>query len=136
MLNKGTKSIQLQMNTVLPKLHKYQITVDKSAYSRARHKLKYTAFIELNERAVIKTMYGDNDYKTWHGHRVFAIDGSKVFLPETNITREEFGILPYNIKSKHIAGEHVFANASVLYDVLNRIAIHINRYIPIAAATI
>lgn len=123
MLNKGTRSLQLQMNSSLPKLAKAKATVDKSAYSRARHKLRHTAFIELNQTAVIKTMYGDGDYDRWHGHRVLAIDGSKIFLPENSVTTEEFGTIPYTYPQKDIEGEHVFATASVMYDVLNGISL-------------
>jgi Transposase DDE domain len=123
MLNKGNRSLQLRMNTLIPKLGKAKITVDKSAYSRARHKLKHTAFIELNRRAVIDTMYEDGDYQKWRGHRLLAIDGSKIFLPENPATTEEFGTLPYAIKQRDIEGEHVFAVASVMYDVLNNISI-------------
>lgn len=123
MLNKGNRSLQLQMNTLIPKLGKNKITVDKSAYSRARAKLKHTAFIELNQRAVIDTMYEDDNYQKWQGHRILAIDGSKIFLPENSSTTKEFGTLPYAIKQRDIEGEHVFATASVMYDVLNNIAI-------------
>jgi len=86
LLTKGTKSLQLRMNTFLPKLGRPQATVDKSAYSRARQKLKHTAFIELNQEAVVATMYDDGDYQTWQGHRVLAIDGSKLQLPDTPST--------------------------------------------------
>lgn len=123
MLNKGNRSLQLQMNTLIPKLGKNKVTVDKSAYSRARHKLKHTAFIELNQRAVVDTMYEDGDYQKWQGHRVLAIDGSKIFLPENSATTDEFGTLPYSIKQRDIDGEHVFAIASVMYDVLNSISV-------------
>jgi len=67
MLTKGTKSLQSRLNTFLPKLGKTQLTVDKSAYSRARAKLKHTAFIELNQVAVVATMYEDGDHQTWQG---------------------------------------------------------------------
>lgn len=123
MLNKGTKSIQLQMNTAIPKLKLSKTTVDKSAYSRARNKLKHTAFIELNTVAVNKTMYGDGNYQTWHGHRLLAIDGSAIFLPETPDTIKEFGTLPYRYKQRDIDGHHVFGLASVMYDVLNGVSL-------------
>jgi len=51
MLVKGGRSLQLSMNDFLPKLGRTQLTADKSAYSRARHKLKHTAFIELNQKS-------------------------------------------------------------------------------------
>jgi hypothetical protein len=122
MLRKGGKSLQLSMNSLLPKLGRTQMTVDKSAYSKARRKFKHTAFIELNERAVVDVMYGDGDYGTWKGHRILAVDGSKVMLSTNDETVEEFGTLPYH--TPYGVGEHCYAVASVLYDVLNRVAVH------------
>lgn len=125
MLTKGAKSLQARMNTFLPKLGKSQLTVDKSAYSRARHKLKHTAFIELNREAVVATIYEDGDYATWHGHRVLAVDGSKIILPDNESTTKEFGTWSYwaQQKEKDISGKRAMALASVLYDVLNRVSI-------------
>jgi len=124
MLTKGTKSLQARMNTFLPKLGKAQATVDKSAYSRARHKLKHTAFIELNEKAVVATMYEDGDYQKWHGHRVLAIDGSKLILPDNKATTQAFGTWTYRSQQNGgISGRRTMALASVMYDVLNRVAV-------------
>jgi hypothetical protein len=112
------------MNTFLPKLGKSQATVDKSAYSRARRKLKHTAFIELNQGAVAATMYEDGDYQTWQGHRVLAVDGSKLQLPETPAMAKQFGTWTYRSQQNGgITGTCTMALASVLYDVLNRIAV-------------
>jgi hypothetical protein len=124
MLTKGTKSLQLRMNTFLPKLDKSQTTVDKSAYSRARHKLKYTAFIELNHTAVVATMYETPDYQTWQGRRVLAVDGSKLQLPDSPATRRVFGTWSYRAQHKGgITGTCTMALGSVLYDVLNHVAV-------------
>ncbi|MGH8558601.1 MAG: hypothetical protein ACRESZ_14310 [Methylococcales bacterium] len=35
--------------------------VTASAYSQARYKLKHTAFIELNPKAVVETLYDDGE---------------------------------------------------------------------------
>jgi hypothetical protein len=124
MLCKGTKSLQLLMNTFLPKLGKTYATVDKSAYSRARQKLKHTAFIELNQVAVVQTMYEDGDYQTWRGHRVLAVDGTKIQLPDNPATVKEFGTWSYRAQHKGgIIGTCTMALGSVLYDVLNHIAV-------------
>jgi hypothetical protein len=125
MLTKGTRSLQNRMNTFLPKLGKPTLTVDKSAYSRARRKLKHTAFIELNEEAVGATMYGDGNYQTWQGHRVLAVDGSKLVLPDNEANRKEFGTWSYwaQQKDKDISGKRTMALASVMYDVLNRVSV-------------
>jgi hypothetical protein len=98
--------------------------VTASAYSQARYKLKHTAFIELNEEAVVKTLYSDNDYKTFWGFRLLAVDGSKLLLPNSDDVREEFGSIGWTDgKTDQQQGDHPYALASVLYDVLNRVAI-------------
>ena len=123
MLAKGSRSLQLSMNSFLPKLRRSKATADKSAYSRARHKLKYTAFIELNTTAVVQTMYEDGDYRTAHGFRILAVDGSKVQLPANDATSKEFGTFAYRNQRTNTEGEHAYALASVLYDVLNCVAL-------------
>jgi hypothetical protein len=42
-------------------------------YSKARYKLKHTAFIELNQEAVVRTMYADDDCMRHKRFRVFLI---------------------------------------------------------------
>jgi hypothetical protein len=123
MLQKGLKSLQLSLNELIPRLSLDSLTVTNMAYSKARQKFKHTAFIELNRTAVVDVMYGDGDYQTLQGLRILAVDGSKVQLPDTPEIRDTFGILPYANPVHGIAGEHPFALASVLYDVLNRVAL-------------
>jgi hypothetical protein len=101
-----------------------QLPVTASAYSQARHKLKHTAFIELNQTAIVGTVYSDANYQTFWGFRVLAVDGSKLVLPDTADVREEFGTIAWtNGKTAQIQGERPYALASVLYDVLNRVAV-------------
>lgn len=116
------RSLQLSLNDFIPLLGAERLTVTKMAYSKARHKLKHTAFIELNQTAVVHTMYEDGDYATFNGFRILGIDGSKVQLPDTDEIREAFGTIPYDNKTS-VPGEHPYALASVCYDVLNRIAL-------------
>ena len=98
--------------------------VTASAYSQARSKVKHTAFIELNKEAVVETLYSDDDYQKYWGFRVLAIDGSKIMLPTNKITIGEFGSIKWtNGNTLEKQGEHAYALASVLYDVLNRVAI-------------
>lgn len=117
--------MQLSLNAFIPKLGKRQATVDKSAYSKARRKLQPGAFIELNQVAVVTTMYEDSDYHTYQGLRLLAIDGSLVMLPENEETEQAFGAMVYDNThlSPNAIGRHVYARASVLYDVLNRVAL-------------
>jgi hypothetical protein len=124
MLAKGSASLQLRMNHFIPRLGLGPLTVHKSAYSRARRKLKHTAFIELNQIAVVQTMYEDGDYETYKGFRLLAVDGSKIRLPEDDeAVMREFGSMSYANGRPGVTGEHAMALSSVCYDVLNRIAL-------------
>jgi hypothetical protein len=123
LLSKGMKSLQLSLNEFIPKLKLPITTVTAMAYSKARRKLSHTAFIALNELAVIQTMYEDGDYKTWCGLRVFAVDGSKVRLPFTPAMVKEFGTIAYNERPTDRLPDDCFGLASVLYDVMNKVAI-------------
>ena len=121
-LRKGMKSLQNLVNEAMVWLGAELVTA--SAFSQARYKLKHEAFIELNRRAVVETMYGDGVYQTWRGLRVLAIDGSKLVLPDTEEVRAEFGTIAYSDgKTSTLAGARPYALASVLYDVLNRVAL-------------
>lgn len=123
LMAKGSRSLQLALNEFIPKLGTSAATVSKVAYSKARRKLKHTAFIELNREAVVRTMYEDGDYETLYGLRLLAVDGSKIILPTSDETRATFGTVPYKNQRPDVAGEYSYALASVLYDVLNRVAL-------------
>lgn len=121
-LRKSVKSLQNVVNEAMAWLTADPVTA--SAFSQARYKVKHTAFIELNQKAVVESRYRDGDFQTFWGFRILAVDGSKVRLPNTEEVRAVFGTITYsNGKNLQIQGEHPYALASVLYDVLNRIAL-------------
>ena len=121
-LRKSVKSLQNVVNEAMAWLMVAPVTA--SAFSQARYKLKHTAFIELNQQAVVASRYQEANFRTFWGFRVLAIDGSKLHLPDTDDVRDAFGTIAYsNGKDPQIQGEHPYALASVLYDVLNRIAL-------------
>jgi len=78
MLQKNMKSIQLILNEFTTNFS--LDTVSNSAYTQARANLKYTAFIELNQKAVVDVMYSDDNVKLYKGMRVMGIDGSCNFI--------------------------------------------------------
>jgi len=121
-MRNSVKSLQNVVNEAMTWLGQRPVTA--SAYSQARYKLKHTAFIELNQAAVVETLYGDGDYQRFWGFRVLAVDGSKIILPDNKAIREEFGTIAWTSgKTADIQGERPYALASVLYDVLNRVAL-------------
>jgi hypothetical protein len=91
--------------------------VTKSAFSQARQKLKYEAFVELN-REQVAYFYGHFGPQTWHGFRLLAIDGSTLELPNTQDVTEHFGVWH--------SGNGVgcpLARASHMFDVLNHVTL-------------
>ena len=98
--------------------------VTKGAFSRARLKLKHSAFTELNHHLIL---FFERHFslRTWHGFRLLAIDGSTLRLPNTPDIAKHFGTHPDSTERSR-----PMARASQLYDCLNRITLHasINPY--------
>ena len=80
-LKKSMKSIQLILNEFTSTFDLQ--TMSNSAFTQARANLKYTAFIELNQKAVVDVMYSDDNIRLYKGMRVLGVDGSKILLPDS-----------------------------------------------------
>ena len=93
--------------------------VTKSALTQARKHLSHTAFTALNQQVVDAYYAHHTDLKTWHGHRLGAIDGSQLRLPDAPDVALEFGVHPGKQNQKDCP----LALASVYFDVLNHISI-------------
>ena len=121
LLRKSAKSIQCVVNELFMVLGLESVTA--AAFSQARKRIRHTAFIELNEQAIVNVMYREGEYLRYKGFRVLAIDGSKIRLPESEEINQEFGQVAYtNGQNEEIKGYHTYAQGSVLYDVLNHVA--------------
>jgi hypothetical protein len=121
-LRKGVKSLQNWVNEAIGPLGGSPVSA--SAFCKARYRLRHTAFIELNRKAVVETLYGDGVYRRYRGYRLLGIDGSKVLLPDSATVRAEFGTIAFsNGKDGVIEGERPYALASVLYDLCNDVAL-------------
>lgn len=90
-----------------------------SAFIQNRKKIDPKIFNRLSE-VIIENFYtSDNDALNYfHGFRVLAVDGSWLTLPAANDLKKSFSV----IKNKS-GVDVVQAKASVLYDVLNEIAL-------------
>jgi hypothetical protein len=121
-MQKTLKSLQLRLNEVFG-----QIDLDpaiNSAFTQARRHLKQTAFIELNQKAIVAESYQDGTYQRYQGFRLLAIDGSKIRRPDSHEIKEVFGTInTTNGKDNQIIGKHAHGLASVCDDVRNRIVI-------------
>ncbi len=131
MLRKSMKSLQNSLNEFFNQIDGNRTTVTSSAYSQMRKNLSHKIFIDINQKAIIDEIYSDDsddsddsdihlDY--YQGLKVLAIDGSQIYLPDSDDIRSEFGV----IKNKNQNGrlpDYSGALVSVMYDVLNNIAI-------------
>lgn len=91
--------------------------VTKSALTQARRKLKYGAFVELNQE---QTSYFCQNLKplTWNGWRLLAVDGSTAQLPNHPDILAHFGAW-YPAQG----GPCPMARVSQMFDVLNEITL-------------
>lgn len=88
----------------------------KQAYSTSRQKLLPSAFIELNDIA-LEEIYS-NDFKTFKGYRLVAVDGSTIELPNTQKLKDKYGVFSRN-NANYPAGR-----ICVTYDVLNKVILN------------
>jgi hypothetical protein len=86
------------------------------ALSLARRKLKYSAFIELNEHLLEFFYKHFKNKKTWNGFNLLAIDGSTLKLFKYKDIREHFGTMKPNN-----GPEVPMARISQMFDVLNKV---------------
>ena len=93
--------------------------ITKSALFQARKQLSPSAFIALNHQ-INDDIYSDPaHYKVWRNHRLCAIDGTSIRLPNEPGITEYFGKQKGRAEQADIA----IGMASVFYDVLNHIVI-------------
>jgi hypothetical protein len=95
-----------------------QRVVSKAAFSKARMKLKFEAFVELNKHLVSHFEQEFNPCK-WCGFRLLGIDGSTTRLPIIEAISEHFGVL----KGRQ-GNPSPMARVSQMFDVLNKISVH------------
>ena len=110
MLNLVRSSTQTCLDRFFEMIGQVDVHMSQQSFSEARQKVKWEAFQELFV-ALVDHVYA-GFYRTWHGYRVMAIDGSKVQLPDDPKLREYFGTVGKG-------GTAATAQASTLYDVFN-----------------
>lgn len=88
--------------------------VSKVALAKARMKLKFEAFVELNQHLV---NYFEKNFNpiTWNSFRLLAIDGSTTRLPHIEAVAEHFGV--WRVRQ---GNPSPMARVSQLFDVLNK----------------
>lgn len=113
-------SYQDELDTFFQVLGRSEVAdrvVTKAALVKARMKLKYEAFIDLN-RHLVSLFYHHCNFETWQGFRILAIDGTTVRLPHTEEITQHFGV--WNVRQGKASP---MARISQLFDTLNGITV-------------
>ena len=120
-IKKSNKSIQNSLNDMQLDLGE-ETSISNSAYTQARAKLNYTAFQEYAQMSS-NMFYEDGEYEKYNNFRLLAIDGSVVTLPNSEDIRSEFNPMNVRCQIEGFKKEVAQARASVLFDVLNTVAV-------------
>jgi hypothetical protein len=121
MMNLISGSYQKELNNFFQRLMGLDVPkrfVSKVALSKARLKLKYEAFVELNRHLVQYFYRHFESVSKWHGFNLLVVDGSLIRLPRIKKIAEHFGAW-HPVRGQ----ECPMARASLLFDPLNRISI-------------
>jgi hypothetical protein len=122
---KTVRSIQLHVQDFFELLGHDCPGLTAAAWSRARLKLSYKAFVTLNEQAILPVVYRDPaspQLRLWRGYRLLAIDSSLQRLPNQEPLGQEFGWVECNNQNGE-CGRYPQARLSALTDLLNRLAL-------------
>ena len=121
LINFLTKSLQAELDNLFKVILNKEIPVKevtKGAFSLARKKLGYEAFIEL-DKDQLAYFYKRTPYKKWKGFRLLGIDGSTVRLPFNHEIVKQYGI--HNTSETGVP--ITYARLSQAYDVLNNLTL-------------
>lgn len=114
-------AIQTELNNFFAAINDVPVPtreVTASAFFQARKNLKHEAFIEANHRTCDEVIYSSEDHKTWKGHRVLAMDGSTINVPNNDSCKEAFTEVVTGSGSPYVQ-----ARISQCFDVLNEITL-------------
>jgi hypothetical protein len=112
-------SLEVELNNFFKHINGSDIAcpeVSDSAFCQARKKLKYEAFIELNQEQVT-FFYHNFPVRTWNDFRLLSIDGSTLRLIHTVDIAKHFS------EKELSKDECPLARVSQLFDVRNKITI-------------
>jgi len=111
-LNFVKKSLQIELDSFFTIIKGAENGITKQGYSEARQKISPAAFIKMADN-ITAWYYGDDDFKTFNGYRISAIDGSILEINNSERLRNAFGYAEG--KTVQLAR----AKASCIYDLEN-----------------
>ena len=120
LINLVKGSYQDELDRFFQTLYRFDVAkrvVSKAALTKARMKLRYEAFVELNLQLIT---HFEKHFRPrlWFGFRLLAIDGSTTKLPMTDDVAHHFGV--WNVRQ---GAPSPMARVSQLFDVLNKLTI-------------
>lgn len=131
LLQKTVRSIQVHLHDFFQGLGRWSEAVTASAWCQARLKLQASAFIELNQHAILDLIYRPESgfaVRRWRGHRLIGIDSSLIRLPNEEAIGREFGWVDCS-NNQGECGRYPQGRLSALTDLLNRVVIEA-RFVP------
>lgn len=116
LLNSPRKSLSVELTNYFEALGQLNDVCSKSAWVQARQQILPKVFVEMNEHlcqsfSSYKSLYADPLSSTWSDLEIYGVDGSTVYLPQTEALRSVYGVQTNGRKS--IA----MARAVVSYDL-------------------
>jgi hypothetical protein len=91
--------------------------VSSVALAKARMKLSFKAFVELNEH-LIDYFYQSMPVNRWHGYNLLAVDGSLLRLPKIKSIMKHFGVW-----QNRKGDDRPMARVSQMFDPLNKVSV-------------
>jgi len=116
----GRTGLQREMDTFFKETENEAFSIrkiTKGGFSKSRRNLAPEAFLELND-IIWKDFYQEVEYLGYQGHRLLAIDGTFLNLPNHDSIREEFGIREMGRGKKKDVPKSMCL-LSMLYDPVN-----------------
>ena len=123
-LRKKGLTTTMELRQYFQEVNKVEMTVSNQDYFKQRQKLNPDVFLGLNQ-SYLRNFYKGEEAECWNGYLLFAIDGSRAEIPDSEENRKVYGE-SINKYGKAVAR----ANISVIHDVFNRfiLDIRINNY--------
>lgn len=123
LLNSPRRSLGVEMVEFFEGLQALDELCSVSAWVQARQQIRAVVFVYLNMRLC-------EAYEQWEGgawanpqdvfgsHRLLGVDGTTLYLPQTQALAQHFGVQPNGVK------DIVMARAVACYDVRSRLCYH------------
>ncbi len=116
LLSNQKTSMQTGLNIFWEKMGWSELPCSRQAFSKKRQQVNPEG-IRFLLRGIARVFYEKANYHKWNGHLLLAVDGSRYNLPETEETRNYYGVQITK------ADAQVQGLGSNLYDVLNGVIV-------------